>query len=250
MEVITEQQLSPQAPLAPCQICNEAIAANTDTMCSFEHVQPMYCSNCLKEYVERKIADGFRGFCPRIKCPGNHDKNDACNLDFNKWSAVVGAESVKQYNQFAESILSILCGSCHKQSTCLVKVDPSKSIATQDELAVESKAALAEDLELYAKGRKTANDFYEKLLSLIPELNSGEDVAAWKIIETVLNLIHDPERRASLQLRHFKSRPRMQTACCKNNHCWNCKTKSHDGVNCEAHNASLDHSVVPCPQCG
>lgn len=42
----------------------------------------------------------------------------------------------------------------------------------------------------------------------------------------------------------------MVTSCCKHKHCWRCKTKSHEGVPCEAHLDALDNSVVPCPQCG
>lgn len=157
---------------------------------------------------------------------------------------------LRKYNGFAQSVLYILCGNCHRQSTCLVPEDANQAEPLQRLIGEETFTAIQEPLNKFISGADTMDGFYNFLLSVCPTLNSGEDEQAWDIMKALLGSIADPERRATLQLRHFKSRPRMKTACCQYSHCWRCKTKNHDGKSCEELQSSLDNTVVPCPQCG
>jgi len=123
----------------------------------------------------------------------------------------------------------------------------SDHMDTESGHAIDS---LLDDISKLCMGLIGADDLYTKVLMIFPSLNSCEDESAWEIMKRVLSLIENPERRATLQLRHFKSRPTIRTSCCQRSHCWSCKTRAHGGRSCEQNSSKLDNSIVPCPQCG
>merc|ERR1711916_413194 len=102
----------------------------------------------------------------------------------------------------------------------------SDHMDTESGHAIDS---LLDDISKLCMGLIGADDLYTKVLMIFPSLNSCEDESAWEIMKRVLSLIENPERRATLQLRHFKSRPTIRTSCCQRSHCWSCKTRAHGG---------------------
>ena len=201
-----------------CVICSENIPRATETFCCYNHTRKTLCSECMTAYIENKISTGFKGFCPIIKCPQEeHGKEDTYLLSYEGWSKTADAKSLEMFTSYAESILAILCGNCHKQSSCLIKTDPANTAEYTETLRAlvspEEFDLVIGHLQLFSRGADSADAFYQKLLSLFPNLAAGDDADAWKLIKAVLGTIPDPERRASLQLRHFKSRPKMHTPC-------------------------------------
>lgn len=240
-------------------ICSSSLSYSPSSSSSCCSDSSVLCTTCLKAYLENLIGGGFHGYCPQIKCPAPHSKQDQHLIKFDKWKSLVDPEVLKKYSKMAESLLEILCGNCHNSRTTLV---PAAELSEYEEISTsiskhfdtESSAhnidSLLDDIAKYCLGRITADDLYTKLLQLFPMLNACTDESAWELMTKILSLLEDPERRATMQLRHFKGRPNMKTKCCSYSHCWNCKTKVHKGMTCDQFSEKMDHSIVPCPQCG
>lgn len=163
-----------------------------------------------------------------------------------------------RYEKLAESLVAFLCGSCHALKTLLIRYDPTGSDALANDMSSESFQLLDASLSRYVSGDKGIEELYSQVL---PEVFPGfvsvlTDREAFDCMTTVLKCIANPERRANLQLRHYRSRPRIWTHCCSKEHCYRCQTRDfHDGRSCEEHRASLgahlyDSSTVSCPSCG
>jgi len=211
--------------------------------------------DCLKGHTACVIGTGFHGFCPSIKCPLNHEQDERHLLPYSQWTKMMPEETVTRYNRFASSAIEILCGNCHRQGSVLVKRDTSKLDEFREKIREalsegHTLEALMENLEQYSFGKLTSDDLYNNALAAFPVLNSGTDENAWTLMSMILFFVECPERRGALQLRHYRSRPKMRTLCCNQRQCWNCKTKTHEGKSCAENIGNLDHSVVPCPSCG
>merc|ERR1719197_13648 len=107
-----------------------------------------------------------------------------------------------------------------------------------------------EDITQYQSGYIEPNKFYHQLLQYYPALTGNDDGSALSVLHRLLKAIEEPEREASLQLRHYNSRPYVVTKCCSRAHCWKCKTAAHGSTSCEEMNQSLDNTLIPCPSCG
>ena len=245
-----------------CFICGDAIPvadvadfhlSSSSSCCADNSVS---CVVCLQSYLENLISGGFRGYCPPIKCPAPHKKEDQHLIPFDKWKFYVKSELVNGYYQMAASTLEILCGNCHNSGTTLVAFTKRAANEALESLSQyfepESEynvPSLLGDLSTHDVGLITSDELYTRLMLTFPMLSSCEDESAWRLMEKVLTLIENPERRASIQLRHYKSRPRVKTSCCGFSHCWSCKTRVHEGT-CKQFSSKLDNYIVPCPQCG
>jgi len=244
-----------------CAVCLEGISPETANLCtspspsSSSSPLPSLCADCLKGHIMSVIDSGFHGFCPSMKCPLSHTKEERHLLPYSMWTTFVPRDAVEKYDKLAKSAIEILCGNCHKQSSVLVpenlpKIEEIKEFLRESLNAESTLEVLMGQIVSYSGGRISTDEAYENYLSCFPTLNAGEDKEAWNLMKSILALIEDPERRGAMQLRHYRARPKMKTDCCGQNHCWNCKTKTHDGRTCEQNIGKLDNSVVPCPSCG
>lgn len=201
-------------------------------------------------------------------CPCVHAAKPRPNLNFHVWSneanGLVSSELVAKYQALAESVLNFLCSCCHKKGTLLVKPNLQQSCNNEAlsvvNAALNSATASMMDLRtlfeqrmnLYCAGRITPDIFYKEIIDeLISDFTTKADDKAWEIFKNVLSLIEDPERRCNLQLRYYRSRPRVWTRCCNTEHCFKCNTKGyHEGKSCELNMSVLDSSINSCPSCG
>ncbi|RHY19376.1 hypothetical protein DYB32_010234 [Aphanomyces invadans] len=78
----------------------------------------------------------------------------------------------------------------------------------------------------------------------------GADIGL-SIVETMLPLFHDPERRASMYLRLRRQNPFIYTMCCKAPVCFFCHVAGHhNGIACGGVSPDLLDSIVECEDCG
>lgn len=163
-----------------------------------------------------------------------------------------------RYEKLAESLVAFLCGSCHALKSLLIRYDSNGQDELAQQLTVEAHELLRAAIARYESGEDGIDELYKGALPVaFPGFDSTHtDAAAHENLTSVLRNIANPERRANLQLRHYRSRPRVWTHCCSKEHCYRCQTKDfHEGRSCEENRLSLgphlyDSSTVPCPSCG
>lgn len=70
------------------------------------------------------------------------------------------------------------------------------------------------------------------------------------IMEPLLDLVPDMERRASLHLRYVVTYPTVNSLCCHRKHCFNCKVQGdHPGRKCADVLSGLSNDIRYCPKC-
>lgn len=72
------------------------------------------------------------------------------------------------------------------------------------------------------------------------------------LFSQVLQLLVDPERRASFQLKHYLEHPAVKSPCCGYDHCFRCKIKGTHSTkeDCAKYQAALCSDVKQCTKCG
>lgn len=190
-------------------------------------------------------------------CPCTHPDKKRRILRFSTWKSISSSESFKKYNANAESLLAFLCSNCHVLRPIKVPFLEEDCVKAKEALREILKddgkyGSFLQDIDTFNFGECTVQDLYDKISSqYFTDIQSNEDKDAWTIIKYILQIIEDPERQASLHLRHLKLRPRIWTPCCNKEHCFRCRTKDfHTGKSCEQNTKSLDSTIVPCPACG
>jgi len=163
-----------------------------------------------------------------------------------------------RYEKLAESLVAFLCGSCHALKSLLIRYNPTGTEHLADQMPAEAYSKLLASMNRYVNGEEGLEEIYSMA---IPQAFPGftgalSDREAFDCMTAVLSCIANPERRANLQLRHYRARPRIWTHCCSKEHCYRCQTKDfHEGRSCEEHRNTLgvhlyDSSTVDCPSCG
>ncbi len=91
----------------------------------------------------------------------------------------------------------------------------------------------------------------DKIVTLFQnEFVGATDVKkSWSVLLSILHLLPDPERRATLQLRYYNVYPNFYTKCCNVSHCFRCKTAWHSGKTCSVYSENLSNDIVICPSC-
>ena len=242
----------------PCFVCGDQKTKEKSTaLCSSHTFQShSICVDCLGAYVESKISSGSLGFCPVISCPAEHSSMDRHTIPYNQWMSLVSEKSLSTYNTLVKSVLTIRCTGCDTNRSCLVDWQEAKE---PSETSYKFSQSLGEGFDAqevhkefknYTLGFVEPTVFYKRLLDFYPTIAAGEDIDAWKIFTEILRAVHDPERRASLQLRFFNSRPTIKTPCCNRTHCWRCKAVGHGSRSCQDNLKNLDNTVLQCSNCG
>ena len=199
-----------------CSICLCIFEDHFSCICVCDNISHMVCKPCFTQYLETTISNTTYGICPVITCPFSHTHRPIIQYDI--WSTFVSSVTLFKYNELAKSVLSILCGKCHRLDNLMVEFDANASDCTRS----------------FSSGKLSLNDFYDSF-------NSTQ-------IYSILKSISNPERRASLHLRFLKDNPCIFTTCCNSEHCFQCRVKPyHHNKKCEV--SELDNTIVMCPDC-
>lgn len=249
--------------LFTCSICYDDVTEDNlaKDFCHLAESHANVCLSCMNMYVESKMNDAYMGSCPVMYCPCTHREKCKPIMKYPQWCHITSNEHGAKYLKLVDSVLAFLCGSCHCLRSLNVPystVDHDKSLGTLENLLNNDKMnLLLSGLSEYIKGVHSTDAFYEQCVECFPELNTvvASDEAAWDIMNTILNCTSEPERRANLQLRYYRNRPKIWTSCCKKPHCYKCQISHyHDGQSCEEYQISIgyrnDDIHLPCPQCG
>jgi len=240
--------------------------------CGDQH-EPV-CKGCFGRVVEVSLKDAYYGFCPTIKCPIVTKRP----LRFEVWSEFVSNDSVEKYNELAETTIMQRCYNCDGTGPiCIAVAEPGAidremtSICDNilpphcmsERFSVDAEAIMFyTDLKRYHDMELTVAEFYplltKKHLPLLLD-SATDDHEAFKIVVTIIGLLYDPERKATLLLRYMRNRPHIWTECCSQEHCYRCQTGSyHDGMTCDEYvKQNKDDEgdeigevlFVPCPAC-
>jgi hypothetical protein len=276
-----QQREEPTEPDCPICLCPVEAASHEDSSlssASLSHLcsepisrdHPCLHKECLIQSIDMQISQCFPGRCPNIVCPcgsGSHSDKKSRILKFRSWSALMPPTAVAKYVDTAKTLTAFLCGGCHNSRS--LNVDHNAEIADKARRGLidllrkgttsgtaplaeeEIIAPLMRDLDAYSTGTLPVQELYTLLTtSYFPQLQTGEDRDAWEIVKLVLQCLDDPERRASLQIKHLTQRPRFWTPCCSREHCFRCKTKDfHEGKTCEQNMGGMDATIINCPKC-
>jgi len=213
----------------------------SERICPCSDSSHVFCKECLIQYIENIISNTSHGICPIITCPYPHDGIKSILL-YEKWNHLISFSILSKYRNIANALISTICGQCHiiKPLICLEYVP------------CHNDSPFISLIHSFSNGSISINNFYQAIF--ISTLNSekpmGNNVLFHKI-QYILTFISNPERKTSLYLRFLKDFPRIFTACCNTEQCFQCRVSPfHHGKTCaEINTTELDHSIVLCPNC-
>jgi hypothetical protein len=232
-----------------CSICLDEVE-ETVHICD-EMTTEGTCKTCLIAYTENKIGCSFPGTCLPLHCPC-HPKRI---VDYGVASALIPQKIMTQYMLQANSTLLFLCGGCHVSKSIALEWSEETADKCKQNLVDSIGSAkfdeLMEVINKYITALITVDMMFTFCKTTFICLLTGNDVESWQMIQNILKLLKNPERRNLLHLRYLRERPKFFTPCCSRVHCWSCRTKDyHDGKSCEENSDAIDGSVVSCPTCG
>ena len=114
-------------------------------------------------------------------------------------------------------------------------------------------ASFLDALRDFEHGLVDVPNFYDMITCIyfVDVAGSKDDVTSWMLMERILAMVINPERRANLHLRHLKYHPRIWTTCCISVQCFRCRTSTyHEGRSCEEVSITLGGDIICCGRCG
>jgi hypothetical protein len=200
------------------------------------------------------MSEGYPGVCPILKCP-LCTGGARCILSMEDVVQHISKDQIKDYNILACSLSSIQCGRCHRRRNLFVEdIDIAEATSKMESrIRLHQLEAWRLSLHAFDRGHIDVPEFYNSIVTeyCIDMVTSRDDRAAHELMSDILKVVRNPERRASLQLRHLKFRPRVWTPCCENEQCFRCRTRDfHTGRTCEEIADSLAGDIVRCGVCG
>lgn len=216
-----------------CQICKSDIIDVKSSYILGSGCNPT-CKDCIVRYLNYTIHSAETGTCPvfycacePIFCKITKESKKHRIVDYSKLD-IFPEIKLNIYEKMASSLLTILCGTCHKQCSLLVKYNPEDSFL------------YTQNIKKFSQLEMSLDDFY----------NSLKKPVSGSLINNVLGNIANPERRANLQLRYYRDNTIIETTCCSAIHCFKCKkTGSHFGELCSNVIDSLNNDITICPNC-
>lgn len=235
-----------------CVVCYDG-SEKLLNFCTDDKCIDKTCENCMDGYITSNITQSHTGFCPTIFCPCIHADKKKKLLNFKKWSENFN-EISKKYIELTKQILTILCGSCH--CNCTLDVEFKKPLHENTIFLELYKSKrnkvikLKNLLVMFMKGEISVGDVYNSIKEQLLIL-SNYKTGLWKEkFMELLSTIRNPERRVNLYLRYLNENPLVFTLCCKQMHCFKCKTLGdHNGRTCEQQLSGLTADIVECPSC-
>ena len=229
--------------------CLACLEVKSDAKSYCDNPTHVLCGVCMHIYLQTHLNDAF---CRPITCCGAHFDTDGKSmkqrLPYMNYKSLLAPFGESSRLSQAKKTLMILCNSCHSQRSLLVCPSDSERMETQHTLQKDCPAVLPL-VKCLEGGRIGSKDFFGRLSHVCPGIFDIDVSVSILWINRVAKLIADPELRCSIQLHYFQQQPIVVTECCLHEHCFRCKTVSHDGISCTENSESLDNSLVFCPNC-
>ncbi|KAF0692159.1 hypothetical protein As57867_016675, partial [Aphanomyces stellatus] len=230
-----------EVDLVSCQVCLDACApsAVVSKICG-RSCPALVCTSCLTEYIRVRTQSIPAGILAKLDCP-------ICIRPVNlmRWkmrcpSTVVSA--IETFTDHIQRACDVLCPSCHSTTDVLPKhsttVAPIKLVPS----LAKHIPALRQLCHEYCCHRATLQELWTFVNATFPKHSN-------QLLQHMLPLIHDVERRATLFLRLMRAQPFIKSTCCGWDLCFNCKTSDHHhGVPCTTR-CAMTEDMGLCPSC-
>ena len=231
---------STQSNERACQICYDVTAVQIQKICSRE-CPSVVCSNCLVRSFDITLKDSFHGMLPKLKCP-------ICLNGINeiRWSNLIQIDISTSFQcrlkERVNSMCEIRCPDCDETKSLLPDAkDGVEKFAIEKDKIPELRRLCFQ----YCNHNLSPSILYDHIMT------HGE-----ALLNRVLQLIEDQERRAFLFLYHLYKHPKTFTVCCRHPVCFSCKFSGHHlGVPCETYSEGMIdefqsmNTIVNCPSC-
>lgn len=219
-----------------------------------------FCEDCLEGYFDSLLEFSRFTVLP-VRCPaaGCHRR-----VATQVWSGLADADTTENYEQSAKDILNFRCQGCDETSTLYVELaegdQRARNLARFWDLIQPSRDQtdrMDRVLALWGRfsaGACHADDMLDALAEArgcdVADLLAGGDEE--ELMQLMLELIGDVERRCVLQLAGLRQQSKIKTPCCDSHFCWMCKVGTHhEGQTCEeAQREYMDEEAQCCPGCG
>ncbi|OQS06561.1 hypothetical protein THRCLA_01402 [Thraustotheca clavata] len=220
-----------------CQICLEQVDGVLTQLCR-RSCPAVVCVACTKEFVKVQTQSVLQGLVVKLNCP-------ICIRPINlvNWhERLLGNDDeILQFEERIRVACDVKCPSCHNMRTMLP--DPRESMSPLK--LPTSLARRTQELKTfcgrYCRHHLQIEELYLFIRDTFQQYSS-------QILETILPLIHDTERRAMLFLRWRRDEPFIKTPCCNADVCFSCHTAGHHiGQPCASLESSED--IAQCPEC-
>ncbi|KDO24504.1 hypothetical protein SPRG_10320 [Saprolegnia parasitica CBS 223.65] len=226
-----------------CQVCFDCFRSDemVRKICS-KTCPAVVCHGCLEGYMNSRLHAQIRGVPSKLTCP-------ICVRPVNlvRWkrrAPFVYMESIlDHFSYHVEAACEILCPECHEVSTVLP--DPQERVYTiaMTKDYTQHIPTLRQKCAAFCQHNLTAAD-------LVNFIVQAFDDYCDLVLESVVPLIHDTERRVTLVLYILHQDPFTFTACCDAAVCFRCKVAGHhEDQECTAMVPDMDE-VAQCPECG
>ncbi|EQC36615.1 hypothetical protein SDRG_06055 [Saprolegnia diclina VS20] len=222
---------------ATCQVCFDEADAVVTQICRTA-CPAVLCTSCIEAFLNVQAESALYGVLTKLKCP-------ICIRPTNmvRWRERLG-KAANLLGPFESKVLSacdVKCPNCHNNNSMLpARRDSVRPLKLPTHLA-QQIPELQTRCGQYCRHRHSADALYNYVRATFP----GHDDA---ILNAMLPLIHDVERRATLFLRWRRDAPFIQSPCCKADLCFACKVGGHHlGQPCAPVEAIDD--IAQCPGC-
>ena len=276
----------PRIYSSKCSLCldTKPLTNFQHNLCGYKHVsidedprtESSVCRDCIVAYISAQISSSAIGTCRPIYCPLIHtDVHDGKPvkriISYKRWSKVVKPDVISAHEKLCQSVLQFRC--CNPVSSAYnIATTPknlvvtkaatfnvqnllsskNRSVTTAKPQLIDALTKQIEQFEVNEIGvdvifRAIINTYFPvEFSSVTDEQNTGK----WRIMMSILQLIGDPERRSTLQLRYYNHFPRFTaTICCHAEICFRCKSGWHNGKTCTSFSSGFNNDLVVCPSC-
>ncbi|OQR83823.1 hypothetical protein ACHHYP_14248 [Achlya hypogyna] len=225
-----------------CQVCFELFPSEelVRKICG-KTCPAVVCHSCLEEYMNTKLNDQIRGVPSKLTCP-------VCIQPVNlvRWkrrAPFVYMESIlDNFSYHVEAACEILCPECHEVSTVLPDAQDRVYSIAMTRSYKSHVPALRAKCAAFCQHRISAAELVDYIIEVFDDYCD-------LVLESVVPLIHDTERRVTLVLYILHQDPFTFTACCDAAVCFRCKVAGHhEDQDCSAMFPNVD-DVAQCPEC-
>eukprot|EP00746_Dinoflagellata_sp_MGD_P165018 gnl/MRDRNA2_/MRDRNA2_94048_c0_seq1.p1 gnl/MRDRNA2_/MRDRNA2_94048_c0~~gnl/MRDRNA2_/MRDRNA2_94048_c0_seq1.p1 ORF type:complete len:472 (-),score=96.31 gnl/MRDRNA2_/MRDRNA2_94048_c0_seq1:231-1646(-) len=225
--------------------------------CGHADCSATLCIACLQRYFTDTV-ESTRYTVRSMRCPSPLCRR---RIPMEKWMPYVQPEHRALYIQGAQDLLNLRCADCDTTGTLLTDAVSSEERTAKLKVlyskakglgGVETIDALKRKWARYADGIGNADEVLDALLSMMQMGISDLVVKQPDVLNSILELIPDVERRCTLHLECLRRCPKIVTPCCHSDFCWKCKISGHhEGLTCEeVQRAEIEVECQFCPGCG
>ncbi|ETV93528.1 hypothetical protein H310_12564 [Aphanomyces invadans] len=237
-----------------CDVCFEPVPLWDDhlaTICNLS-CPAVVCIDCARTYLQHFATSFVPGLAIKPRCPVCPNHMPLSRLGH------VDTELADWITKLTYKATELRCSYCD-QSTPLLGPDyptpPTLFLTPSLKMKLPWLRRLVRKFVRYRISAAALHDYImlafgpsrPETSSLRP--NSLAPVAKnILVVEHVLNLLDDPERRTTFGLLHFSRVRAVKSPCCSIRLCFECKSAFHHGM-CKPLTNHAFNEVVTCPEC-